>query len=588
LPTYVSRRSFSIMSTQQATDCDSNTTASAETPGSYALDAVVVLAVGANLCRDVDGILSLPSFVVVAIQLPLFGVVLLQLLSARRDRSHSKPSAPKFVNRAILLTALGTSAAIAFARGDETVGLLAFVLFAVGCRLMAYGAHLLVFCEQQLDAPATLIRRLAPIWLITSLIVGGMLALPCATNPGVPDYKYDMFGHIAACLQTAVSVACLQGSTALDVQGDLQPFGQVLILVLLQFSGAAIAIIALALVRPFLARPPTGRRVLSIAFFLQLVGAAVLCSAWNAADTPTTLSRVWWSLVHSASALWNGGITLSPSGLAEYLDVPSVFLVITALGVIGSLGIPIVMALLQRAPNESEIINTPLRGNLPTLEALLAFHLLAITTIGLVWFEQPTGPFASNRPTLPFEVDQSQSALQEMDGPARWQAAVYTSATARSAGMSSVPVSQGTLSWASVGLMFGNMLVGGGLAGTGGGLRATVLIFLFVAVFGRKSRAAYPSLPTARQLLFAIVIWLAFNGLSAVAMLMLIDAAEYAIVFDTLAAANSNGYATGLAPYLSPSVKLTMSIVLILGRWLPLLMWCWLLQGFFGKRARLG
>jgi len=574
------------MATQQATDCDSTSTASAVSPRANALDAAVALAVGANLCRDVDGILLLPSFVVVALQLPLFGVVLLQLLLARGPRSHSKLSAPKFVNRVILLTALGTSAAVALLRGDVTVGLLAFVLFAVGCRLRAYGAHLLAFCEQQLDAPATLIRRLAPIWLITTLIIGGMLALPCATNPGVPDYKYDMFGHIAACVQTAVSVACLQGSTALDVQGDLQPFGQVLLLALLQLSGAVFAIIALALVRPFLARPPTVRRVLSIAFMLQFFGAVVLFMAWKDGDTPTTLSRVWWSLVHSASALWNGGITLSPSGLAEYLDVPTVFLVITALAVIGSLGIPIVMALLQRAPNETEVTNTPLRGNLPTIEALLAFHLLAITTIGLVWFEQPTGPFASNRPALPFEVDQSQSALQEMGGPARWQAAVYTSATARSAGMSSVPVSQGTLSWASVGLMFGNMLIGGGLASTGGGLRATALILLFVALFGRKSRAAFPALPTARRLLFAIVIWLAFNGFSAAVMLLLVDAAEYAIAFDTLAAANSNGYATGLAPYLSPPAKLTMSIVLIIGRWLPLFMWCWLMQGFFTKKPR--
>jgi len=573
------------MASQQATDCEPTSAANAR---SYALDATLALAVGANLYRDADGILLLPFVAVVAMHVPLLGLAIFQLISSWKPRDESSVTIPGFCNASLMLAAMGGAIAIAAVRGDITVGLHAFVLFAVGCRILSTLTRLIAFCEERITSPIAIMRRLAPIWFISAIVIGGMLALPCATNPGVPDYKYDAFGHISACVQTAMSVASLHGATALDIQGDLQPFGQLLLLTLLQFSGVVFAIIALALIRPFLARPPTVRRVLSIAILLQLVGAAVLFPAWNASDTPTTLSRVWWTLLHSTSALWNGGVTLSPSGLATYLNAPAVFLVITALAVVGSLGIPVVIALLQRAPNEKEISRTPLRGNLPTIEALLAFQMLAVTTVGLVWFEQPTGPFADNRPALPFEFDQQQPALQEMDGPARWQAAVYTSATARSAGMSGVPVSQGTLSWASVRLMFGNMLIGGGLAGTGGGLRITFLIFLFVGLIGRRSKATYPTLPSAWRVLITVALWLAFNALSIVVMLALVDAAEYAIVFDSIAAANSNGYATGLTPYLPPVAKLVMTAILLVGRWLPLLLWCGLLRGFFVKERAAG
>ncbi len=573
------------MASQQATNCETTSAAHAR---SYALGAALALAVGTNLYRDGDGVLLAPSVAVVALHVPLFSLAIFQLISSRQNRDKPLLVTPAFCNAGLMLAAMGGAVAIAAVRGDVTVGLLAFVFFAVGCRVLSFIMALMAFCEEQIASPIALMRRLAPFWFVCAIVIGGMLALPCATNPGVPDYKYDAFGHISACVQTAMSVACLQGATALDIQGDLQPFGQLLLWALLQLSGVCFAIIALALVRPFLARPPTVRRVLSIAILLQLVGAAVLFPAWNASDTPTTLSRVWWSLLHSSSALWNGGVTLSPAGLANYLDAPLVFLVITALSVIGSLGIPVAIALLQRAPTEVETSGTPLRGNFPTIEALLAFQMLAITTVGLVWVEHPTGPFASNRPAFPFEIDQQQPALQEMDGPARWQAAVYTSATARSAGMSGVPVSQGTLSWSSVALMFGNMLGGGGLAGTGGGLRITFLIFLFVGMVGRKSKAAYPALPSAWRVLIAVMTWLAFNALSIAVMLAIVDAAEYGIVFDSIAAANSNGYATGLTPYLPPVAKLVLTAILLIGRWLPLLIWYWLLRSFLVRKRAAG
>lgn len=541
------------------------------------LNAAVALATVANLCRDADGVVAMPLILFVALHLPLIALAAVVMRS-------TPPSSNALCSRTVLVLALAGCVGLSILSHAPTAGLLALALFALGCRLFSYLSRLVDRIESNLSSPAQLNRRLVPTWLIATVIVASVLALPIATNPGVPDYKYDAFGHIAACVQTTVSVACLQGNTALSIQGDLQPLGQVLLFALMQFSGVVFASIALALVKPILVRPPTLRKVLTIAGALQVVGALILMPAWHSEDAGTALERVWWSAAHAASAFWNGGITLSPTGLAKYLDAPGVFLVITALAVCGSLGVPIMHALFQRAPSETDTRHQLCGGNFATLEAMLAFQVLAITTIALVWFENPTSPFFDNRPALPFEVSDRMTALHEMNGGERWQASVYTAATARSAGMASVPVSQGTLSWASVGVLVGNMLFGGGLAGTGGGLRVTSFLLLVTGIFYRRTQLGPMRLPSFGSLMIALGILAAFNALTVAIMLMLVDATDYAIVLDTLAAANSNGYATGLAPHLSPVAKFVLVGVLIVGRWLPYVIWAWLLRAFFIAR----
>ena len=348
-----------------------------------------------------------------------------------------------------------------------------------------------------------------------------------------------------------------------------------------QLAGIGLAAIGLSIIRPFLNNAVRFKTLLLAAFALQLAAVIATYGAWTPSDAPTVADRIWWSCVHAASAVWNNGFMLHESGLADYLSKRTVFISMTTLAIVGSVGLPIIIDILKgRAPTEAKSASgrepATLRSwrRLPQWEAGGAFIMLTAATF-MLWFCETPGRIPESLiPPRPIDFGNSQIVLRDVVSPgARWSLAVYVSSTIRSAGMQSSPMVEGAVSWPSFTLLIAWMIVGGSAGGVAGGLRMTSLLLVVICLLAAGSSRTEARNRVLRAVGLFIPIWLAVN-IAAVGLLAAsTDGDWYELTFESVAAVNSVGLSTGLSVHLTWAGRLAMILIMLTGRVLPLLFW---------------
>jgi trk system potassium uptake protein TrkH len=216
----------------------------------------------------------------------------------------------------------------------------------------------------------------------------------------------------------------------------------------------------------------------------------------------------------------------------------------------------------------------------------VAFVLLLTGAVALFFFETPWRQDIVWRlpdawvPERPVDLGSNRIALgDEMPRRTRWSRAVFVSATLRSAGMGSTPVTQGALSWPSYGLLCLGMFVGGSAGGVSGGLRTSGLLLLCICLFsGRDTWNSLPGGPAARRTivrrsLMFLPLWLGLNIISIALLAVTSGGTAYELVLDGTAACNSVGLTTGLSLHLTWAGRLSMIAIMIGGRVVPVAYW---------------
>jgi len=556
-------------------------------------------ALGALLARRADGSELLPVWLECAVQVPLLAVWL-------RDRLVGEARAAAGVGRRSLFDVLLTilvvvgAAAAAAVRRDLAVLPAATTVFIVGSLLLEALASIYRRLEARTaEAEGTLKVLIAP-WL--GLILAGtvLLSIPLATQSGVPDYKHNFWLHAVNNAQAAVSSACLVGTTVYDFGREYTVFGQAVLIVITQLAGMAFAAVGRAIVQPFLHNAVRVRTVLYLSFSLQGVGVLAMWTSWDAADAPAWGDRLWWGLVHSCSAVWNNGLVLRPNGLFPYIRSGPIFATITSLSIIGSLGLPVILDLvLGLRGSKGDVVRTAAAGakrqavesapwrRLPSWDAAFAFMLLLAGACLLFLFEAPWKPDVawslpeSWVPQRPIEFGGGQASLRDdLPHATRWTVAVFISSTLRSAGLQSVSVAEGALSWPSYGFFLLWMFVGGSSGGVGGGMRTTVLSILVVSLLSRRRAwAGHPEGPAIRRMLIrsapgVFLLCLLLNVAAIALVSWSSDATRYEAVFDAVAASNGVGLSTGVTLHLTWQGRIVIIIIMIVGRLAPVA--CWL------------
>lgn len=456
-----------------------------------------------------------------------------------------------------------------------------------------------------IDQPRTLWSFLWPRWLGLMLLAAFLLSLPIATQSGVPDYAHNFLQHVLNSIFTAVSAACLIGTTIYDLHSDYTLFGQAIILILMHLCGIAFAMIGLAAVRPYCSFRPRPATVLKIAFAIELLAILIMTPAWQDRDAPTLAAKCWWSIVHAGSALWNGGLVFRVDGLLRYFNSGPILSSVLVLATFGSISFPILIDLLRKAPKTYE--TNPIASSRMSLAMgeILAVLILLITGATLLfWFESAqfqntavaeSAPAKDQAhqdwlasldlvPPRPFDLGENQVPIHELSTEMRWRCAVFLSSTLRSAGLQSIPVSEGALSWPTFALVLVLILIGGSAGGVAGGIRTTTLTLLAICGFQRQIPARCESNATLvrRTLLMRlslfIVTWLGFCVTSVLAIAISTEGTWYEKLFDTLAAANGVGLSTGLTLHLTPTGRIIMILIMIGGRCLAALFWLSLAQ----------
>ncbi len=402
---------------------------------------------------------------------------------------------------------------------------------------------------------------------LAAVAVGtAILMLPVASpGAGGASFMDSLF--------TAVSALCVTGLIVVDTPTAWTPLGHVVILVLIQIGGFGVmtlaSLVGLAVLRKLSLRSSltaaaetkagslTGigslvRTIVVISLTVEASTAVLLTLRFATAYDFTWPQALWQGVFHSVSSFNNAGFALDTYSLMPYASDAFIILPICAAIIIGGLGFPVIMALRKH-------LRTPRLWSMNTRLVIAGTIVLLIAgTVAIAVLEW-------NNPRT----------LGGFDVPGRILAAFTQSVQTRTAGFNSIDIAaMDSTSWLVMDIL---MFIGGGPAGTAGGIKITTFAVLFfiivtevrgdtaVNVFGKRlSRAVHREAITVALIAVALVI------ASTATIMWLTDFTMDQVAFEVISAFATVGMSTGITAALPDSAQLILIVLMFIGRLGPI------------------
>jgi trk system potassium uptake protein TrkH len=393
-----------------------------------------------------------------------------------------------------------------------------------------------------------------------------LLMLPIAkVGPGGASFVEALF--------TATSAVCVTGLIVVDTPVFWTAFGQVVILTLIKLGGLGIMIFAsligVILVRKMSVRSRLNaaseakslglddvrgmvRRIVLISFLIEGITFLALFLRFLLGYGYDVGQAAWHGLFHAVSSFNNAGFALYSDSMMPFVSDPFICLPICAAIILGGLGFPVLMEL-RRAWRR------PLRWSMNTnlvLAGSLTLLVGGAVYITLIEWNNP-------------------ATLGGLDPWSRVLAGFFQSVQTRTAGFNSIDVAaMHDESWIGMDVL---MFIGGGPAGTAGGIKVTtfaVLLFIMltelrgegaVNIFGKRlSRAVHRQAITVVLMAVAAVI-------SGTILIMLLSGENLdRSLFEAVSAFGTVGMSTGITGTLPDAAQLVLVALMFLGRLGPL------------------
>jgi len=388
-------------------------------------------------------------------------------------------------------------------------------------------------------------------------------------------------------LFTATSAVCVTGLVVVRTGADLSPFGQVVVLVLIQLGGLGITVFS-TLILLLLGRPITfragrllaeshqrlpgahwGRLFLAVFIWtavLEAAGAALFLVRF-AGQMPLG-QAAWWAVFSSVSAFCNAGFGLSEQSFVPYAGDWLVNLTLMGLIVSGGLGFLVLDELWGRLARRDR---KPL--SLHTRLVLWFSGLLILVGAGAIFVLEWPG------------------ALGEAPWGQRVLVSLFQSVTARTAGFNTIDL--GLLSNASLLILVSLMFIGASPGSCGGGIKTTTFALFFAVIKARLREEARPHLfsrSLSAESLSRSVTLLLMSGGVVIIFTMLVAMATpqpgcrdclVEVFFEVVSAFGTVGLSLGITPDLTAPAKGLITILMLLGRLGPLT-----LAGFLMGRSK--
>ena len=395
-------------------------------------------------------------------------------------------------------------------------------------------------------------------FLVFILAGAGLLTLPLCSSSGTGTNFLDAFF-------TANSAVTVTGLTTLDIGSHFSLLGLLVILVLIQLGGLGYMTLATFIVLVFrqklfipeklsfeetlnLYSPhdvlTVMRRLLGLVIMVEAVGALILFLRWLPELGPGP--ALLYGLFHSISAFNNAGFVLTPhfASLRPYAADWTINLTITTLSLIGGLGFL--------------LIADVWKGRRLTLHTKVTLFVTALLiAFGTLCF------FALER--------HNPGTIGAFTLPNKILASYVQAVTPRTAGFSTVDTSKLFPATALLTMLL--MFIGAGAGGTGGGLKVSTLAVIGATIWatlrGFRNTIIYNRRVPVEIVRRAIVI--TFLSMLAVGAAFFVlcqveKAPVMALAFETFSAFSSVGLTMGLTPFLSSAGKITLIVVMFIGR----------------------
>lgn len=405
--------------------------------------------------------------------------------------------------------------------------------------------------------------RLVPSLFLLAIAIGTvLLSLPIATADGNG-------APVLTALFTATSAVAVTGLVVVDTGTYWSPFGQVAVLLMFQIGGLGImtaaTLLGMIAGRGFglhdrmatqveRGRLQTGdalsvlKLVFAITIAVEAAVAAILALRMMTSYDMSIGSALWHRVFHSVSAYNNAGFSTHADSVMGYQSDPLILVPIMLAVILTALGFPVMQDLRDKRfawRRWSLHSKVTVYGTL----ALLTVGFVAI--LAMEWGNAATlGPMGVGNKLLN---------------------AAFHSVMPRTAGFNSIDV--GGFYDQTLMVNYLLMFIGGGSAGTAGGIKVTTFVVLFAIVLsevlGRRDAGLFNRRfgnEVERQALTVTVLAasLVFAATTYIASITTLPLPE--ILFECISAFATVGMSTGITADLPPSAQVVIVLLMFIGR----------------------
>jgi len=422
-----------------------------------------------------------------------------------------------------------------------------------------------------LQSPA----RVSILGFATLIFVGAFLLM-------LPEASMARRLGFVDALFTATSATCVTGLVVVDTAHALSPFGQIVILILIQAGGLGIMTVS-TLFLLMAGRKPSlvGRIVIQdtlthggeqnfysvlrdlalFTFVIEGLGAVLMFIRFL--PDHDAARALYLAVFHSVSAFCNAGFSLFTDSLMAYRQDWVLNLVMCFLIVTGGIGFLVLSELKRQFP-----------FNRRTWSRLSLHSKLVLSTTAILLI-------SSSLLIISMEWHNTLAPLSYLE---RCLAGFFQAVSARTAGFNTISI--GDMANETLFFFILLMFVGASPGSCGGGIKTTTLVSLAVLGISRLRGQERPQLfrrsisETSVGKAVSIVMVSMIVVLMATMLLLMTELGEIAhtmtrgkfleLLFEVVSAFGTVGLSTGVTPGLSVAGKLIITIVMFFGRLGPL------------------
>jgi trk system potassium uptake protein len=374
-------------------------------------------------------------------------------------------------------------------------------------------------------------------------------------------------------LFTSTSAVCVTGLVVVDTGTYWSTFGEVVILALIQVGGLGTMTLASLLGLAISRRLGLRARVTAAAetkavglgdvrgvvlgvartsLVIEAAVAVVLGLRFWAAYDVSPGRAAYLGVFHSVSAFNNAGFALWSDSLVRFATDPWICLPIAASVIVGGIGFPVILELRKR-------LRTPRAWSMHTKMTLWATGVLLVLGTVLITANEWRNP----------------ATLGQLDTPGRLLAGFFQAVMPRTAGFNSVDT--GAMYEGSLLVTVVLMFIGGGSAGTAGGIKVTTFVLLFFVIWaevrGERDVQAFERRIGERVVRQALTVALLSVGLVMAATVVLVEITRmstHLVLFEVVSAFATVGLSTGITADVGTAGHLVLVLLMFVGRLGPI------------------
>jgi len=383
-------------------------------------------------------------------------------------------------------------------------------------------------------------------------------------------------------LFTATSAVCVTGLIVVDTATKFSLFGKIVILILIQIGGLGIMILSYfgafvigkrisieeKLALSYLLNEQDMQKIstsilkiIFITFGIELVGALILFGNFNDLYGDS-LQAIFYSVFHAVSAFCNAGFALFSNNLESFKSDIGLNFTIAGLIITGGISFSVIFNLIENFKTnvETNIFSRRIRKSRLTLNT----KVVVIMTVILIFSGM----------LLVYGIEHKGNLVQH-DIKTQYLAAFFQSVTLRTAGFNTINFA--TLRMPTLLIMVMFMFIGGASGSTAGGVKVNTVFVIFAylksVLYSRKETTMLNNFLSKSIINKAFLIVILASGVIFIGAftLSLLEPFPFEyILFEVVSAFGTVGLSTGITGSLCTLSKITIIILMFIGRLGPM------------------